>query len=363
MALASPISAKGDPDALSKHAARAEAAIRSNNAAVAIEELQAILRIDPKNVNATASLGMVAFTQADYARAARQFQAALALSPSLWSAQAFLGMCRIRLGNIVAGRKLIEVSLPRVEDKVLRSQSGMELIESYTATADFPKALPILELLQRSDPTNTDVLYLAYRVHSDVAAAALQNLNTIAPDSVRVHEVLAQNFMIQERYSAAIAEYRRAIERGPRLRGLHFELGQAILAEAPTEENRESAMREFLAEIEIHPGDPDSTYKLGEIAYARSEPKKAKELFLRAVELRSAFGEAEIALGKILADEGDEANAIEYLQRGVHLKPENKMAHYRLAQLYRAQGRASDAEREFAAFKKLSVGEQSKAPR
>lgn len=340
---------------------RAQAAIRINNAAVAIEELQSILRIEPKNVNAIASLGMVAFTQADYVEAAKQFKAALALSPSLWSAQAFLGMCEIRRGNVYEGRRLIEVSLPRVEDKVLRSQSGIELIESYIATAEFTKAVLTLELLQHPDPANTDILYMAYRVHSELAAAALQKLSMVAPDSVRVHEVLAQNLMAEERYPAAIAEYRKAIERGPRLRGLHFELGQALLAEAPTDENRESALKQFRAELENNPGDPDSNYKLGEIAYARSDLKEAKKLFLRAVESRPGFGEAKISLGRVLADDGDKAAAIEYLKMGVALTPNSKMAHYRLAQLYREQGKTIDAELEFAAFKKLSDGAKAGA--
>jgi tetratricopeptide (TPR) repeat protein len=359
LALGSPASAEEERHELAAHTARAQAAIRNNNAAVAVEELQAILRIDPKNVNALASLGMIAFTQSDYAKAARQFKAALALSPTLWNAQAFMGMCELRLGNIPVGRKLIETSLPHVDDKALRSQSGLALIESYTAASEFARAFPILEMLRHSDPTNTDVLYMGYRVNSELAAASLRDLNAAAPDSVRVHQVLAENLMAQEQYSAAVAEYRKALERAPRLQGLHYELGQAILAVAPTAENRESAVKEFRAELEINSRDPDSNFKLGEIAYTRSDLKTATELYLRAIELRPSFGEAEIGLGKVLADEGDETNAISHLELGIRLRPEDKMAHYRLARLYKGKGRTSDAEREFAVFRNLSYREQS----
>ncbi|MEY2494306.1 MAG: hypothetical protein QOJ45_798 [Verrucomicrobiota bacterium] len=302
---------------------------------------------------------MVAFTQSDFSKAARQFKAALALSPSLWNAQAFLGICELRLGNIPDGRRLIEASFPRVGDKALRSQSGLALVESYTAASEFARAFPVLEVLRRSDPTNTDVLYMGYRVNSELAAASLRELNTVAPDSVRVHQVLAQNLMAQEQYAAAVAEYRKALERAPRLQGLHYELGQAILAMAPTAENRESAAKEFRAELEINPGDPDSNFKLGEIAYARSDLNKATELYLRAIELRPSFGEAEIGLGKVLADSGDETNAISHLESGIRLRPEDKAAHYRLARLYRGKGRTSDADRELAAFKQLSSRERS----
>ena len=90
--------------------------------------------------------------------------------------------------------------------------------------------MPVLRALQRANPADPETLYTAYRTYSDLAAAALQSLAKVAPDSGRIHQVLAQNFMSQENYGAAIIEYRKALQIDPRLAGGHFELGQAILA-------------------------------------------------------------------------------------------------------------------------------------
>jgi len=108
----------------------------------------------------------------------------------------------------------------------------MQLILSYSETGELQKALPVVEALARANPADPETLYTAYRTYAGLAAAALQSLAKTAPDSPRIHQVLAQNYMSQENYAAAIGEYRKALQAGPQLAGLHFELGQAILAES-----------------------------------------------------------------------------------------------------------------------------------
>jgi tetratricopeptide (TPR) repeat protein len=341
---------------ISQHANRAQAAIQSNNADLAIQELKALLQIDPANVNAIASLGMVEYTKGDYAAAARQFEAALSRAPGLTNARAFLGMCEVRSGNIQHGQKLLEDSFPHITDKALRTQAGLELIRSYSVTATIGNAEPVIQALLQLDPKNPEVLYMAYRVHSELASGALHNLTEVAKDSVWVHEILAQNFMVQEQYSAAIKEYRKALALGNTL-GLHYQLGEALFAEARTDANRTEAEKEFLAELGLNPVDAESICKLGEIALERSDAKKAKQLFLRALELRPRLASAHAALGRILSDEGNTRAAIEHLEAAALIRPDVKTTHYRLAKLYRVEGRTAEADRELAEFRKLSEAE------
>jgi tetratricopeptide (TPR) repeat protein len=342
---------------IAQHASRAQAAIQANNADLAIAELEALLRIDPANVNAIASLGMVQYTKGDYAAAARQFKAALSRSPGLTSARAFLGMCEVRSGNIQRGRKLLEDSFPQITDKALRTQAGLELIRSYAAMDTVANAEPVIRALLQLDPKNPEVLYTAYRVHSELASGALHDLTKVAGDSLWVHEILAQNLMVQEQYSAAIKEYRKALGLSSNKLGLHYQLGEALFAEARTEANRTEAEKEFLAELELNPVDAESICKLGEIALERSNTGKAKQLYLRALELRPRLAGAHAALGKILADEGNARAAIEHLETAALIQPDVKTTHYRLAKLYRDEGRTAEADRELATFRKLSEAE------
>src|SRR3990172_1943856 len=70
------------------HYERAQQALKSNQPAVAAQEFRAILLLDPRNAEAHANLGVIAFTQGNYAEAAQDFRAALKLQPALWNAQA-----------------------------------------------------------------------------------------------------------------------------------------------------------------------------------------------------------------------------------------------------------------------------------
>lgn len=339
--------AEDQQNSFAQHAKSAQAAIASNDAPAARRELQAMLDIDPGNVDAHANLGMVEFLQGEYKEAARHFEAALTRAPALETAQAFLGMCEVRLGMAERGRERIEKALPRIADRTLHVQAGLELVRSYTEAGMLDKAAPVLERLAAFDPANSEILYTLYRLHTEMAAAALRRLTAAGMESPWVHEVIGQNYMAQDQYGAAIREFRTAIERGPRLTGLRYQLGEALFAEARTEENRALAEKEFLAELKMNPGDAGCFYKLGEIAMERSDYARAKSFVAQALAARPGFAEAHAAMGKILEQAGDKQGAISELEAAVKFSPEMKATHYKLAQLYRSQGRRADAEREF----------------
>ena len=345
----------GKQQEITLHARRAQEALKADQSEIAVRELTQLLHLDPENANAHANLGVIAFTRSEYAKAADAFAAALKIQPSLWSAQALLGICRVRLGEGKEGQALLERALPRLEDARLRAQAGLELVQSYSESGELQKALPVLQTLERTNHADPETLYTAYRTYSDLAAAALQSLARVAPDSGRIHQVLAQNFMSQENYGAAATEYRKALEIEPRLAGAHFELGQAILAGQPSDEARAEAEKQFLAELKLNARDANSSYELGEIAYQRSDFETALHWYSQAVEMRPQFVEARIGLGKVLAAQSRPGAALRHLSEAVRLAPGNKVAHYRLAQVYRQLGRSADAAAERKIFERLSL--------
>ena len=347
---------------IAEHAGRAAKAIRENQADVAAQELEALLRIDPKNVNARASLGMVSFTQGDYARAAQQFKAALALSPLLWNAEAFLGICEIRLGTAEEGQRLIETSLEHVTDPLLRKKAGLELIGSYSNLGELRKALPIISLLEDHDPSDSEIQYSAYQLYSALAASALEKLSDAGEDSARIHQVLAQSFMTQDKYSQAVQEYAKALERDPRLPGLHLGKGEAVLAEGPTEENRQQAADDFRTELAIDPSNADAAFQLGQLCYQKSDFSEARQFLMRAVALRPNFTEAHIVLGLVLVRMGNEDAGLAEFKWAAKQDPNNRMAHYHLAQLHKKRGHTEEADRELNLFRRLSQTQNAKKP-
>jgi tetratricopeptide (TPR) repeat protein len=335
------------------HYARAQEALKANQLDIAAREFQEILRIDPHNAEARASLGVIAFTERNYTQAAKEFNESLRLKPDLWNAQAFLGMSEMRLGNLEEAQTLLEKSFPHVQEGKLRAQAGSDLIYTYYVSGRLDKASEIVKVLETLEPDKPDTLYTAYRVYSELAARALATLIKVAPESARTREILAQSLMSHNDYSAAIQEYRRALEADPNLPEIHFELGQALLSYSANESSRSEAEKEFQAALIANPADANAEYELGEVAWSRSDFQSAIQHYSRALQLHAHFIDAQIGMGKALTAMNQTAKALDYLLDAERSDPQNEIVHYRLALAYRKLGVKSDADREWAAFQEI----------
>jgi tetratricopeptide (TPR) repeat protein len=332
---------------------RAQQALAAGQPERAENEFREMLRFEPNNAAVYANLGVIAYSRGDYNRAAQAFGRAIKLQPTLWNAQAFLGMSEMHLGESHAAQFALEKSFPRLEQPKLRNEVGMDLIGLYSQAGDVSKAVDVLRTLERLDPKDPDVLFTAYRTYSDMAARALAELAKVAPDSGRMHQILAQSLMSQNNFPGAIQQYRKALEINPHLPGIYFELGQAILANSTDEKARQQARQDFLMALAADPRDANSEYELGEIAWLESDPRGALQDYTRALEFRPGFTEAQIGLGKVLTAMGQPQEALGYLLNAARQDPQNEMAHYHLAMTYRKLGRADAAEHEWVVFQSL----------
>ena len=132
-----------------------------------------------------------------------------------------------------------------------------------------------------------------------------------APASYRVHELSAEVLEVENRYSEAAAEYRKAIELNTTAPELHYRLGRAILLESHNSEALERAAAEFQAELKLSPEDAACEFQLGQIAQVQGKSSDAKPHFERAVALSPGFVQALIALAKLEPEE----KAIPLLQK------------------------------------------------
>ena len=335
------------------HYEQAQSDLKANRPEDATREFQAILKLEPNNAGVRANLGLIAFTQASYQEAADELRLALKIRPQLWNAQALLGLSELHLGETNDAQHRLEEAFSHLEDASLRIQVGTALVQLDYETGKLDEALSATNTLMKLAPNNLDVLYMMYRLHSALAANALATLAKVGPDSARLHQVLAESHASDDDFSAAISEYERALVLDPKMPGLHFELGEAILRNGNDEASRQKAEAQFALALVENPNDPHSEFELGQIGFMRSNLPAALQHYSRAVELQPDLVDAQLALGKVLNETHQPQEAVKHLLEAIQLDPENSSAHYQLSQSYRSLNQRDDANREMKTFMEL----------
>ena len=341
------------PPAWQTHMRQAQNELVRGDLSGAEREFREVLRLNAGNAEAYANLGSIYYLRKDWTAASEQLQLAISKQPQLWKARTLLALCNRRMGDEKRAREELAASLLHLEAGPFKTNAEIELIESLYKAGDLDGAQLVLRQAEREAPRNPDVLYIAYRVHSDLADLARDRLRLVAPDSGRMHQLTAQHLVNRGDLTGAIREYESALKADPRLRGIHYELGEAFVQQSPSPESLQYAEREFHAALNENPSDANAEAQLGLIELSRSNPQGAITDFKRAFALDAENALAEQGMGKALVHLDRVPEALPYLEKAVQVNPENTDLHYQLALVYRKLGRKSDADREFAMFRKL----------
>jgi tetratricopeptide (TPR) repeat protein len=223
----------------------------------------------------------------------------------------------------------------------------MELASLYDGQGDSDGTESVMRALVDLDPDNVDVLYMAQRVYSELADDTLNKLAVLAPDSGRMQQVIAERLVNGGDLKGAIAHYRKALQISPRLPGVHYELGEAILQSAPSDPGaQKQAETEFKAAENVDGDTAKTECQFGSIAYSQSDMDEALAHYQEAYQLNSNEVAAQLGLAKILLTRDEPQEAIKYLREAVQIDPLNEGAHYRLVQAYRRAHMMDDAEKE-----------------
>ena len=338
---------------VAEHYHRAEVALARGDSDTASTEFAAILRIEPENVSAFANLGALAYKRGDLKEAKSNLQKALQRSPDLWDAKALLGLSEAGLGENSAALLDLQTTFSRIHDHGVKLDAGLALLNLYRQNGTLADALGIAQELERSAGSNSEVLYSLYHVYSDIAAGTLAKLRTEAPESGRFYQVLAEAALAQDDFPGAITAYRKALAAQPDLPGVHYALGTTLLTNAQDDPARTEARREFEMELKRDPGSFRAQYQLGEIERHEGRTDLAASRYKQALALNAAYPEAQAALGSLLLDQKQYAEALPYFLEAARLDPANETFHYRLARLYQTLNRPEDSRREMDTFRRL----------
>src|SRR5258708_6121868 len=327
---------------IAAHAHQAQEFLKQQRPDLAIPEFRAIVALDPNNVDARGNLGVLLFFQGNYPAAIPQLQTALRLRPTVWRLLALLGMAERRTGSSQNALADLEKAFPKLQDEKIQIEAGMELIQIHTATGDMGKAAAVVSTLLNLYPTNVEVLYASYRIHSDLAGEAMLSLSLVGPNSARMHQLMAHELERHGDNEAAIRNYREALKLDPTLPGLHFELAEMLNASS-VEARQEQAEDEYKAALAVDQFDERAEFRLGDVSSQRGDVRGAYAHYSRAVQLQPNDAEANLGLAQAFMLMNQPEKAEPLLVRAVQLDPTSAAAHFRLSTLYRQAGRPAGA--------------------
>lgn len=334
------------------HTRQAQVELQNNRPDLAIPEFKSLLALDPSNVDARGNLGVLEYFTGKYEDAVRDLRIALAAKPNLSKIQALLGMSEKRVGDLAAAQADLTKAFPLIEERKLKVQTGLELIEADYALNDLGHAAETVNVLHQLEPADPDILYASYRIYSELTNESILSLTMVAPDSARMHQVMAHELARQAKDDAAIANYREALKLDPHRADIHYELAEMLFTQSSSSAQDE-AEKEYKAALVGNPFDEKSMCRLGDIAMRRSDLKSAADSYSRSLAMRPGDADANLGMAKVLMASHEPKKAVFYLERAEQIEPYNASTHYRLGVVYREIGHADDSKRELAQFEKL----------
>lgn len=337
---------------ISEHLQKAQAYLQAKKPELAIPELKTVVKLDPDNAEAQGNLGVLLFFRGDYADAAPALRAALKIQPGLTKMQMLLGVSEKRVGDLTSAQTDLEQVFPQLTDAHMQMDAGLELVDLYTVTGNMEKAAATIANLEKIDPANPQLLYVAYRLYSDLAGQSMLGLSLVAPDSAQMHAVMGHEQARQGNDAAAIAQYNQALSIDPKLPGADFELAE-LLRRAGDMTERANAAKTFQAALKVNPFDEKACSELGDIALEKGNFNEARADYTQALTLQPSDPGANFGMAKTLLALNDTEHAVPMLEKAVQLDPSNASAHYRLGMLYRKEGRTEDARQQLEDYQRL----------
>lgn len=334
-----------------EHARRANEYLKARQPEKAIPEFAAIAEVEPNNVDVVANLGVLLYFQSDFAKAEPYLHKAVQLDTTLARIQGLLGLCEYQEGKLDAARSDLAAAWPNLTEPRFRKETGLTLVEIETAQKDLDAAAVTIQKMREAAPTDAEILYASYRIHTDLAGESLLNLSLAAPDSGQMQQAIAHELSRIGDHAGAVASYHKAIAADPKLPGIHFELAEALRA-ANGQAEREQAEKEYALALAENPHELQAAVRLGDFQADRGKLDAAAEYYKRAL-LQPGNVEAALGMARVFNERGENDAELEMLQRALEYDPANLQAHFRLVALYRKLHRLEDAKRELAEYQKF----------
>ncbi len=142
--------------------------------------------------------------------------------------------------------------------------------------------------------------------------------------------------------------YQELVSRYPDEATVHYAYGAFLMGSKP-----DLAVRQFQQELKKNPDHVPSLLQIAMEYLRQGKYQEALPLAERAHRLMPNFYTSRKVLGRVLLETGQVERAVQELEAGVQLKPEDPEMHFALSRAYARAGRKAEAERARGEFLRL----------
>ena len=355
LSLAAAAQASGDDDA-AQYAADGQKAMAQGRFAEAQSDFEKLAKLDPEIAEVHATLAVIYFKQRAYENAVREIHTAQKLKPGLPKLDSLLGLSLSEMGRFSEALPRLEKGFRQTADPEIRRMSGLQLLRAYSGLSRDSDAVETALALNKSFPDDPEILYHTGRIYGNTAYVVMEKLHDKAPNSVWMLQAAGEASESLKNYEAAIVAFNHVLEIEPRRPGIHYRLGRIYQSRFTTRQNvedRDAAVREFQAELDLDPGNGNAAYELAAIQADLGNLDDAQKRYEQVLERFPDFEEALVGLGGVLLDSQKPEAAAPRLERATKIDPNDEVAWYRLAQAYRKTGNIEGRNNALASFRRL----------
>jgi tetratricopeptide (TPR) repeat protein len=326
---------------------QAKSAQERGDIGTAIGKYRAIVTLAPHLASAYNNLGMLYLKRREYTDAADVLKRALELDPKMRSASGMLGMSYFQLGLNDKAEPLLREALSfQPTDDNLEMTLALVLIN----LKKYGEAASHLNTLLNRNPKNLEAWYSLRRTYLELAEDARGKIDQIDSDSVVAHEIAGEIAEGMLDFTGASVEYRKAIDKAPNQPGTHMSLGNVYWRIGKWE----AAQTEFKAELTNNPNNCYARWKLADaVLESDGSSEDALEELNQSINRCPALMEARVDRARALIRMGKHSDALPDLLMAEKEKPSEPTIHFLLGSVYRAQGKAAEAEQEMHTFEQL----------
>jgi tetratricopeptide (TPR) repeat protein len=237
----------------------------------------------------------------------------------------------------------------------LSSQKVSLLAACSFFTGDFKVTLVAAKRLRAFPQSEEESLYWSILAEQRLALLALAYAGEVAPNSIRLHELLAESYRDREKYADAETEYKIALSINPKefsalvgaatnyLQELRIDLAHEMIQNALVE----------------NPSDAEANYIMGEVLLAEHKYSEAEPYLQAGLAAKAQLvPRIHALLGQIYASEGNTERAIKEYNLGLSSDDDGSV-HFQLGRLYQKSGEAKLAAAAFEDSKAINQKKQA----